>query len=100
MPVYSTPPPPSRPAHVTAPAVHVRPVVPVSPSPAPVVRVDGPTIFMGPLNNPLIRTEGPPVIPCPPPLNKPSVPMEETGEATTIDLQESTAVKNMKQLKI
>ncbi|XXG62038.1 hypothetical protein AAC387_Pa05g0488 [Persea americana] len=100
VPVYSTPPPPSRPAHVTAPAVHVRPVVPVSPSPAPVVRVDGPTIFMGPLNNPLIRTEGPPVIPCPPPLNKPSVPMEETGEATTIDLQESTAVQNMKQLKI
>lgn len=109
VPAYATPPlppPSSRPTQMIAPAVHIappvliRPAVPVFAAPPPVARKDEPLVFMvPPRNNSLVRIEEPPVLP-PPSLNKPSVKLEETGRATTNDLQESTAIESLKQLKM
>ncbi|XXG89589.1 hypothetical protein AAC387_Pa12g1555 [Persea americana] len=111
VPVYSTPPlqpPPSRPAQMIAPAVHIAPpvlmrqAVPVFAAPPPVARKDEQSGFMGPpRNNPLVRIEEPSIVPHPPSPSKPSVKIEQIGSATTNDdLQESTAVQSLKQLKI
>lgn len=110
VPVYSSPPlppPPGRPAQVMvppvhfAPPVHIRPALPVFAAPAPLVRMDDPPVFLGPpLNKPLAQADGLPAFVSPPPPNQPSVKIEEVSSAMTGDLQEYTAIQNLKQLKI